>query len=297
MTSISLTIGTFDGVHRGHAALVAAARAAAGASGTVVVAAFDPHPAGVLRPGRAPARLASPAQKRRWLREAGADTVEILTPEPELLALSPETFIEEMLARHRATTIVEGPDFRFGRDRAGDAATLARLGASFGFALRIIEPVEAALVDRTIVPVRSTTVRWLLRQGRVRDAALLLGRPYELECAVIRGEQRGRRIGYPTANLDHGDALLPGDGVYAGMALLPNGASRRAAISVGTKPTFGESRRLCEAHLLGHDGALDDYGWTIRLSFTRWLRDQLRFDSVEALLDQMGRDVAEVDAR
>lgn len=292
MPATALTIGTFDGVHRGHAALVAAARSAAGPTGRVVVAAFDPHPMAVLRPGHAPARLSSAAQKKRWLLETGADEVTILTPERALLSLGPREFLEAFLHQHPATTIVEGPDFRFGRDRAGDIDGLRRLGRTLGFEVTIIEPVEATLTDHTVVPLRSTMVRWLLRHGRVRDAARLLGRPYELESRVVRGEQRGRTIGCPTANLEHLDALLPADGVYAGTATLPDGATRAAAISVGTKPTFGEFERLCEVHLIDHDGRLDEYGWTLRVTFERWLRDQMAFSGVEPLLRQMQRDVA-----
>lgn len=298
MPATVVTVGNFDGVHLGHVALVAAARVAAGSTGRVVALAFDPHPAAVLRPGSAPARLTTFTQRERLLRAVGADVVEALTPAPAFLARSPEEFVAWLRERHAFSAIVEGSDFRFGRDRAGDIDALRRIGATSAaapFATIVVPPVETALSDQTIVPVRSSVIRWLLERGRVRDAAICLGRPYELECRVVRGDQRGRTIGYPTANLDHGDRLLPADGVYAGSASIGHGENQRtfrAAISVGTKPTFGASERTCEAHLLEFDGRLDDYGWTIRLRFERWLRDQLTFAGLEPLLAQMALDVA-----
>lgn len=287
----ALTIGTFDGVHLGHAELLATARRAVGASGRVVAASFDPSPMAVLRPGSAPSRLSSTAQRTRWLREAGADEIELLTPEPALLALPPEEFIARMTGRWQPSVVVEGPDFRFGRRRAGSIETLAALGERFGFRSIVVPSVEAELVDQTIVPVRSTMIRWLLERGRVADAARLLGRPFELECPVVRGAQRGRDLGVPTANLDHGSMLLPADGVYSGVAVLPDGSSWPAAISIGTNPTFGDITRRCEVHVVDWSGELDQYGWTLRVSFLAWMRDQINYPGIEPLLAQIARDL------
>lgn len=291
MAAMALTIGTFDGAHLGHAAVLAALRRAVGASNRVVALAFDPHPASVLRPGAAPRRLTTASQREEALRALGADQVEILTPEPALLSQPPEEFIRSVLRRHAFEVIAEGPDFRFGRGRQGDLDLLRQLGSSLGFEVIEVPPVEAVLVDRTVVAVRSTVVRALVDAGRMTDAAICLGRPYELECRVVRGDQRGRTIGYPTVNLEHGDRQLPGDGVYVGEATLPDGAVLPAAISVGTKPTFGDHARTCEAHLLEWNGPLDRYGWTIRLRVGRRIRDQLRLSNVAELLARMARDV------
>ncbi|HMN95692.1 MAG TPA: riboflavin biosynthesis protein RibF [Phycisphaerales bacterium] len=294
---VAITIGNFDGVHLGHAALVAAARGildGPGRRGRVVALTFDPHPAAILRPADAPARLTLPADRAAFLRAAGADDVRLLTPDRELLGLSPEAFVEAIVREHRPSALVEGPDFRFGRERAGTVETLRRLGARHGFETVVVEPVEVALGDGGWVVASSSIIRWLISQGRVEDARRCLGRPYELVGEVIPGEQRGRTIGYPTANLDHGDLLLPGDGVYAGVATLPDGATRPAAVSVGTKPTFGAVDRLCEVHLVDCDLPVGDYGWTLRVTFERRLREQMAFATLESLLRQMDRDVAEV---
>ncbi|MBL8990475.1 MAG: bifunctional riboflavin kinase/FAD synthetase [Phycisphaerae bacterium] len=298
----AVTIGSFDGVHIGHAALVRVARDAVGPGGRVVALVFDPHPLSVLRPGSEPAPLSTFEQRCGWLAAAGANVVERLEPTPERLAMSPEGFIDWVVERFGPVSIVEGPDFRFGRERAGDAGLLAALGRSRGFGVSIVEPVEATLEDHTIVPARSTVARWLVRHGRVRDAARLLGRPYQIAGVVRRGDRRGRTIGYPTANID-APHLLPADGVYAGVALLPGGRSVPAAVSVGTKPTFNGQGRALEAHLLDLrapdapwapiDG-LDEYGWPIRLDFTAFLRDQARFSGLPALLEQMDRDCRRV---
>jgi len=296
MASLAVSIGTFDGAHRGHAAVVAAMREAVGPGGRVLPLAFDPHPASVLRPGTAPARLTTARQRAEFLKALGADQVEILTPQRELLGQSPEAFIAGLRRRHPFDVIVEGPDFRFGQGRAGDLPLLRSLGASNGFRVVEVAGLEASLGCQSVVPVRSTIIRRLIADGRMEDAATLLGRPYELECRVVRGDQRGRTIGYPTANLEHGDRQLPGDGVYAGSATLPDGAVHRAAISVGTKPTFGAHALTCEAHLLDWRGSLDRYGWVIRLRLERRIRDQLVFEALEPLLERMAADLDQVRA-
>lgn len=297
-----LTIGNFDGCHLGHAELVARARRIADQRGLPVAAlAFDPHPASLLRPGGEPPRLTTFQQRTEQLRSLGVDEVHRLEPTPELLDQTPDAFIDRIIAQHAPAAIVEGTDFRFGKGRAGGMDTLAALGAARGFEAIAVEPVEVALSDHALVVASSTVTRWLLAHGRVRDAAKVLGRPYEMAGTVVSGDRRGRTIGYPTANLDS-PCLPPGDGVYAGLADLPDGRTVPAAISVGTKPQFtrGEAPRTTETFLLDveRDGSaiagLAEYGWPIRLRFVGFLRDQGRFAGLDALLAQMDRDCARV---
>ena len=289
---VAICVGNFDGVHAGHVRLVETARAAAGRPGTVHAIVFEPHPTTVLRPERAPARLTRFADRAALLRAAGADEVTALAPTPDLLGRAPETFVDDLVARYRPSFIVEGPDFRFGRGRAGSVETLRSLEAGRGYETIVIDPVERAVSNGQIVPVSSSVIRWLVARGRVADAAMLLGRPYELSGAVIKGDQRGRAIGMPTANIDHGGLLLPADGIYTGRARRGGGAAWwPAAISVGTKPTFGVHPRVCEAHLVGFDGPLDEYGWTLRLEVRAWLRDQVCYPCVASLADQLARDI------
>lgn len=291
----AIAIGAFDGVHLGHAGLIRAARSAVGGSGRVTALAFEPHPLRVLRPRQAPAQLSSFRQRRDWLLEAGADEVTALEPTAELLGRSPQSFLEWVTARHAPEVIVEGSDFRFGCDRSGSVATLKRHERLLGYRAVVIDDVEAVLCDQSVVRVTSSLIRWLVRRGRVRDAAILLGRTHELAGEVVPGDGRGSNaIGVPTANLDHGVYLLPADGIYAGVATGPDGGTYPAAISVGTKPTFGEHPRVCEAHLVDYEGPTGLYGWTMTLQFHDWLRDQITYDTVERLIEQIHRDIARV---
>jgi riboflavin kinase/FMN adenylyltransferase len=292
-------IGNFDGVHVGHRHLFRLAREAAG-GGAVVAVTFEPLPAATLDPARAPIRLTNADERREALRTlAGADRVVELNPTRELLGLSPEAFLDELRREVPFDAIVEGPDFRFGHRRSGSLETLREVGARVGFAVIVAAPVEVVLANGTRCEVRSATIRAQIAEGRVDDAARLLGRPYELRCQTRRGDQRGRTIGWPTANLDTTGRLLPADGVYAGEATLPDGRVAIAAISVGTKPTFGESERTCETTLLAPDGRaldlpLDWYAWPIALRFHARIRGMVRFDGLEALLAAMEGDRAAV---
>jgi riboflavin kinase/FMN adenylyltransferase len=245
----------------------------------------------LLRPEAAPQNVQLPAERERALRDAGADEVRTLEVDRELLAMTAEGFIAWLHGEIRFEGVVEGGDFRFGRGRGGDMALLAREGERLGFRAKSVAPVDVTLRDGSTAPASSSLLRWLIALGRVEDAARVTGRPYGFAGKVIRGDQRGREIGWPTANVEHGDRLLPGDGVYAGRARLPDGSWRRAAISVGTKPTFGYAERTVEAFLLDHQAPLDQYGWSLELRFDRWLREQARYDALEALLAQMRRDV------
>ncbi len=287
----AITIGNFDGVHVGHVQLIDAARAAVGAEGRVTVLSFDPHPLSVLRPEVSTTRLSTFDQRRRWLIEAGADDVVRLRPTKQFLSLEPPDFLAWVAGEYRPVLIVEGDDFRFGRGRAGSVQTLRQHEATHGYRTIIIDAVQATLSDYCIVRASSSMIRRLLSGGRVRDAAILLGRPYEIRVEVVRGDGRGRDLGVPTANLNHGDYALPADGIYCGSATAPDGRRYAAAISVGTKPTFGPNPRVCEAHLIDFAGRGGEYGWTIDLQFDDWLRDQLAFEHVDLLVQQLQRDI------
>ncbi|MGP1310742.1 MAG: riboflavin kinase, partial [Phycisphaerales bacterium] len=202
-------------------------------------------------------------------------------------------FVDSLVADFAPVAIVEGPDFHFGKARRGTIDTLRTLGAARGFGVETVHPEKIRLADSREVPASSTLARWLVAHGRTADAAAVLTRPYEITGEVVRGARRGRELGVPTANIAT-PCLPPGEGVYAGRAALPGGETYPAAISVGTNPTFGEHALSVEAHILDWTGFADEsreYGWPIRLAFDAWLRDQLRFESVEALKDQMWRDI------
>ncbi|HMN40726.1 MAG TPA: bifunctional riboflavin kinase/FMN adenylyltransferase [Phycisphaerales bacterium] len=295
-----LTIGTFDGVHIGHQSLVRRAREVADRQpgARVVALVFKPNPVEILRPEAAPPRLSTFEQRRAWIVAAGADEVVRLEPTRELLSETPEGFVRFCVERFNPIAIVEGDDFRFGRARAGNVGVLAELGRRFNFAAVVVPTVSVSLMDHQYVHARSTVVRWLLEGGRVRDAAIVLSRPYELAGTVVAGDRRGRTIGFPTANLDV-PTMIPADGVYAARAELPDGRSLAAAVSIGTKPTFGANARAVEAFVL-RPGARDrswvpldglpEYGWTLRLHMLAWVREQVKFLSLPPLLDQMDRD-------
>lgn len=292
----AVTIGNFDGVHAGHAALVRRARELAREGGRVVVLSFDPHPVGVLRPGNRPTRLTTFAARVRLLEELGADEVVRLEPTGELLGRSPESFVEWVVGEFAPDAIVEGRDFRFGNARAGDMQTLQRLGGSHGFVVDVVGAVQVGMTDQSVVVASSSIARWLLSHGRVRDLASVLGRPYTLAGRVVRGDRVGRTIGYPTANMDC-ESEPPADGVYAAAATLPDGRRVGAALSVGTRETFDGADRRVEAYLMGVDATgsgsiegLDEYGWRLELELVGWVRGQARFADVESLVGQMGRD-------
>lgn len=294
-----ITIGNFDGVHSGHAALLGEARQAASRLGASLVAlAFYPSPRAVLKPGSEPDLLTSWDRRRALLLEAGADEVDRLDPASGVLGLPPEAFIDSLASRWEIAAFVEGPDFRFGAKRAGDVGTLRRIGSARGFEAIVVEPHEVALTDLTLVPASSTVARWLIAHGRMRDAAIVLGRPHRIEGLVVRGDRRGRELGMPTANLETG-ILPPRDGVYSAIATTTGGKRVAAALSVGTKPMFEGGERTVEAHLVGWspERGMDEYGWPLTLDVVSFERDQMRFESVDALVSQMWRDVERIKER
>lgn len=280
-----MTLGNHDGVHLGHRALLAAARERAGREGlTVTAVTFDPHPSMVLAPDRAPPLLTTMARRRELLLALGADEVTVLRFDRELASTSPEAFAEEVLVgRLAAESVVVGPDFRFGRGRAGDVAALGALGAAHGFDVITVPPVT---LDGEAVS--STRVRAALARGEVRDAARLLGRVHDVDGSVVRGDGRGRSIGVPTANLDCDPILLPADGVYA-VVVRVHGEREllRGVANLGVRPTFAAGRSV-EVHLFDVDRDL--YDARVRVGFVERLRAEQRFDGVEALKAQIARD-------
>jgi riboflavin kinase / FMN adenylyltransferase len=285
-----LSIGNYDGVHRGHARILRMCRELADGRGAPVGAVtFEPHPLTVLRPEVAPQRLTPSPIKERLLREAGADFMVILPPEPAVLDLSAEEFWKLLRDQVRPAHLVEGSEFNFGKGRGGTIHKLREWSAATAVRLEVVEPVEVALADLWKVRVSSSIIRWLLGHGRVRDAAICLGRPYELAGQVVAGHQRGRTLGMPTANLDCAEQLIPADGVYAGRCALGT-INWPAAVSIGRMPTFGANRRQVEVHLIGFSGEL--YGQTIEVRLLDWVRHQQKFPGVDELKRQMQKDLA-----
>ena len=287
---IALSIGNFDAVHRGHVEIVEAARNAAG-DGQVVIWSFNPSPTAFLRPETVVEQLTEFSQRRKLLLQAGADEVVELVPTSALMNQSPEDFVAYFVETLSPQFVVEGEGFRFGKNREGTLEELVQLGSKFEFSTIKVPPVEVTLQDQSVHRASSSLVRTLIKSGRVEDAHIVLGRPITVSGTVAQGDQRGRLMHFPTANIDHIQTLLPADGIYAGRGLLENGTSYPAAISIGTKPTFGENDRTCEAHLIGLEDDLCKYGWKLELSFDYWLRDQIRFDSIEELKNAIQGDV------
>jgi riboflavin kinase/FMN adenylyltransferase len=291
-----MSIGNFDGIHLGHRKLLEMADAlrARSASGRVAIVTFEPHPLTVLRPELAPPRLTPPHTKQALLELAGVDDYVILPPAPEVLNLTAENFWRILRDEARPAHLIEGNTFTFGKGRGGTIDRLREWSASSAIKLDIVAPVDAVLLDLTIVPVNSSLIRWLVAHGRVRDAAICLGRPYTLHGEVVRGFGRGRQLGVPTANIHCDDQLIPADGVYAGRCAI-DGKTYAAAVSIGSLPTFEERKFQVEAHLIGYDGDL--YGRTIDVELLDWVREQWKFDGVEALKRQIARDLEVVKDR
>lgn len=285
-----LTIGVFDGVHRGHQHLIRRlVDEAAGTRRQSGVITFRNHPDSVLHPGFKPQYVTSLDDRIRLIRGLGVDFVSPITFDAPLSRRSAREFVTCLQREHRMRGLVVGPDFAMGHRREGDVRTLAVLGKELGFSLDVVD----GLVDQN-GPVRSTTIRKTLVQGDVSRVASLLGRNYSLAGPVVRGAGRGSTLGFPTANLAEPVGMaIPCDGIYAAWAHIGNTRSM-AAISIGTRPTFDETGRLIEAFLLDFEGDL--YGQELRLEFVQHLRDQEKFDTVEALQDQIDRDVEQTTA-
>lgn len=286
----AISIGNFDGVHLGHQAILRSARAISAARNTTfAVVTFEPHPLTVLNPAAAPPRLSPAPLKRELLADLGVEILVTLAPEPAVLELTAERFWQILRDEVKPAALVEGQSFSFGKGRGGNVKLLAEWIAGTGVELHVEPPVSVPLLDMQVAPISSSLIRWLLSHGRVRDAALCLGRPFTLVGEVVKGHQRGRTIGVPTANLACGDQLLPADAVYAGRCEI-DGKTYPAAVSIGLLPTFGDSARQVEAHLIGFDGDL--YGRIMRLELIDWIRDQYKFNGLPALKERIARDVA-----
>ncbi|HET6291915.1 MAG TPA: bifunctional riboflavin kinase/FAD synthetase [Kribbella sp.] len=292
-----VTIGNFDGVHRGHQQVLAHARARAAELGglPVVALTFDPHPMVVLRPDHAPAQITDPAHRAELLGAAGADAVLILPFNKEVSSWSPEEFIDRVLVGTlHAKAVVVGENFRFGHKAAGHVDTLVAAGAVAGF------QVEGLTLAGDGHPWSSTDIRELIAAGDVEGAAAALGRPLRVTGIVVEGDKRGRELGFPTANIPAvAGAAVPLDGVYAGWLTVLEpapgapqyGEPLPAAISVGSNPTFDGVDRRVESYVLDRDD-LELYGSKIAVDFVTRLRgSQIRFDSIDDLLVQMKLDV------
>ncbi|MGC9666406.1 bifunctional riboflavin kinase/FAD synthetase [Planosporangium sp. 12N6] len=284
-----VTIGVFDGVHRGHQEIIGHAVKRAGELGVQsVVVTFDPHPSEVVRPGSHPAVLTEPARKAELIEELGVDVLCVQPFTPDFSRLPAEEFVHDVLVEHlHAALVVVGENFRFGHRAAGDIALLRRLGRTFGFG---VEAAPLLTDDATVFS--STYIRACVDAGDVTAAARALGRPHRVEGVVVRGDRRGRELGFPTANLLTGPhAAIPADGVYAAWLVRGRGERLPASVSIGTNPTFSGQERRVEAYVLDFDGDL--YGERLALDFVAHLREQRTYSAIEPLVAQIGEDVAQ----
>ncbi|MDO5678115.1 MAG: bifunctional riboflavin kinase/FAD synthetase [Propionibacteriaceae bacterium] len=286
MTESVVVIGNFDGVHTGHQKVLA--EAVRDTEHPLIVVTFWPHPVTVLRPDKAPKLLSSLRTRIDLLKQAGAHEVRVIRFTEEVASMAPEEFVERFLAPLNPVRVVVGENFRFGHRAAGDVRLLAKLGEG-RFEVR---PLPLAMVEDEVSC--STGIRTLLAAGDVATAAEHLGRPFRFRGVVVVGDQRGREMGFPTANLTVArDMMVPADGVYAGWVTNldePGSAPMPAAISVGTNPTFDGADHRVESYVLDRTD-LELYGSEIAVDFVDRLRGQVRFDGVEALIAQMGADV------
>ncbi len=286
----ALTIGNFDGVHQGHRLIVSRLRALADrAQGPAVVFTFDPHPALLLRPDEAPPPLTWIDRKAELLDELGVDVILACPTTEELLRLSWLEFFDEVVCNViGAAAMIEGSNFRFGRDRIGDVQLLAGRCAELSMEFETVQ-----VIGENAQSVSSSRIRRLIREGAVAEASQLLTQPYRIRGMVVHGHARGARMGFPTANLDGIDTLVPGAGIYAGSAIV-DGQAWPAAIHVGPVPTFGDDVFKVEVHLLDFTGSL--YGRVIEVDFWKRLREIVHFTNPEDLLTQLHRDVADTRA-
>jgi riboflavin kinase/FMN adenylyltransferase len=284
----AIAIGNFDGVHVGHRALIARARELAAARGALtVVLTFDPHPSTLLAPARAPLMLTSIERRIELLAEAGVDAVVVEPFTRELAGVAPDAFVDDVvIVALRARAIVVGYDFSYGQGRAGTVDDLRAHGAHAGVEVAVVPPVT---VDGEVCA--STKVRSHLRAGDLPRAERMLGRPWDVDGVVVHGAERGRAIGIPTANIDPEVELAIAPGIYAVTLSVEGGPAMPAVASLGTNPTFVEAGRLVlEVHVLDWGGEI--YDRRVRTTFVARLRDELKFDSVPALVAQIQRDIA-----
>jgi len=289
-----VTIGAYDGLHLGHRRVFDQVIARAGDTGArSAVVTFDRHPASVVRPDSAPCLLTDPDRRVEVLASTGVDAALIVTFDEDQAAEEPEDFVKRVLVDAASVSaVVVGSDFHFGRDRAGNLDLLTRLGERYDFE---VVPIDLMVFDGG-APISSTAIRTAVVEGRIDDAVSMLGRAYELSGEVCTGDQRGRTIGFPTANVSvDADRCLPAIGVYAGWYERPDGSRYRSAINIGRRPTFTEegSQVVVEAHLIGEQ--LDLYGEIGRIHLIGFLRPEQRFDGVADLAAQLALDIVAAD--
>lgn len=287
----AVSIGNFDGVHQGHARIVETLHAqAAAVGGPSIVFTFDPHPVRLLRPNEVPPPLTWSDRKADLIRELDVDGMVVYPTDEKLLALTPREFFRQIVVEQLgARAMVEGPNFFFGKDRAGDIEVLRSLCAASDITLEVVQPLTVGTEY-----VSSSRIRRLIEAGDVGQAAQMLTRPYRIRGMVTHGAGRGAKLGFPTANIDAIDTILPAIGVYAGWAFFGN-ERWPAAVNIGPNPTFGEDRLKVEAHLIGYAGSL--YGQPLEVDFLARVRETRRFASVEELQQQLASDVREVEHR
>ncbi len=282
--SATVALGNFDGVHRGHAAVIAAARALAPEAKLGVVS-FDPHPRQFFQPDAEPFILTPLAQKAEKIKALGVDILYILRFDAALSAMTPETFVRDVMVDGiGAVGVSTGSDFRFGANRAGDSALLETLSAHYPFKSVALPEVS----DENGGQFSSSTARAALREGKPEDAATILGRPYVISGSVLKGDQRGRTIGFPTANLSLENILAPAFGVYAITVKLGDGSNVKGVANIGMRPTFEKTVPILEAHLF--DFERDIYGQNIEVSLHQYIRGEHKFDGIEALKAQIASD-------
>ena len=284
-----VTVGNFDGVHRGHQRLLGRARARADAAGVPALAiTFDPHPVALLRPEAAPVPLVWLEREIRLLEEAGASLVGVFRTGPWLLELTAREFFDRILCKDLGVRgLVEGPNFAFGHDRTGDVRTLESWCSDAGIEFEL---VDLAVIDDQLIS--SSLIRQCLLDGYIDEAARYLGRPHRIRGSVTRGVGRGKLIGFPTINLAGIDTLVPAEGVYAGLAWIPHDdRAWPAACNIGPNPTFDDNTRKIEAHLIGFSGNL--YRQPVELEFLERLRPTRKFSGRDELLVQIKADVKE----
>jgi len=288
----AVTVGAYDGVHRGHQTVIAQTRRIAerlGAKSAIVT--FEPHPAYVLRLDNAPALLTGIDHKLELLEAAGIDTALVIPFDVDRASETAEEFVVDVLVDClEAKSVVVGADFHFGKGRSGNVAVLAELGATYGYEVEGIELLPRD--DGKIESISSTVIRRALAGGEVRTAHRLLGRHHELRGPVVEGDQRGRTIGFPTANVAvRPEMAIPADAVYAAWYLRPDGVRLPAAVNIGKRPTFylDAEHSLVEAHVIDFDGDL--YGETARVEFVELIRSEQRFDGIDALKAQLELDI------
>ncbi len=285
-----LTIGNFDGVHRGHARLVETAHALAQRyNASVTALTLHPHPLAILAPERAPTPLTTLAEKLGLLERLGVAGCIVLRTDRALLAQEASDFLASLVAHCRPRALVEGDDFHFGHARSGSIATLHEHAAHWGYEVHVVGTVRCPDLP-TNPTINSSSIRQALRDGRIAEANAMLGRPYRITGRVGEGAQRGAGLGFPTANLERSPHLLPQEAVYAAIAQLAGGALHLAAVNIGPQPTFESAQSRVEAHLLDYQGDLR--GQRMGLYFLARLREQQKFPGPNALREQLQRDVA-----